>query len=69
MPFSLFSMNICPQHTPAGDKMALLKTFQEEANKTSLNKQNTNHLFKLMNLRQMMKFIRLWGGESKFVAP
>lgn len=69
MPFSLFSMRVCPQHTPASDKMVLLKTFQEEANKTSLNKQNTNHLFKLMNLRQMMEFIRLWGGESKFVAP
>ncbi len=49
--------------------MALLKTFQEEANKTSLNKRNTNHLFKLMNLRQMNTFIRLWGGESKFEAP
>lgn len=63
--FSLFSMRICP----AGDKMLLLKTFQEGANKTSLNKQNTNHLFKLMNLCQTMRFIRLWGGESKFVAP
>lgn len=69
MSFSLFSMRICPQHPPAGDKMLLLKTFKEAANKTSLNKQNTNHLFKLMNLCQTMRFIRLWDGESKFVAP